>query len=159
MPQLRVALGEAGFADVRTHLQSGNVVVESGDAAADEVAKRVADVVREGFGLDVPVVMRSPDELRAVLDWCPFPEAAEQDPSAVHVLHLTDKPARARAAAFVADDWSPDEVAWRGRELVMRYGNGMRNSRLQYAPALKRLGVDGTARNWRTLKALVDLTT
>jgi uncharacterized protein (DUF1697 family) len=48
-------------------------------------------------------------------------------------------------------------VAARGTEIVVRYDETMHRSRLQHANILKRLAVDGTARNWRTLQALVDL--
>jgi uncharacterized protein (DUF1697 family) len=117
----------------------------------------VATVVREEFGLDVPVVVRTPAQLRAVLDWCPFPEDAVARPTAVNVLHLTAEPAAGRVADLLAEDWSPDGIAARGCEVVVRYDEVMHRSRLQHAVVLKRLGVDGTARNWRTLQALVEL--
>lgn len=157
MPQLRAALADAGFDDVRTYVQSGNVVTRSGHRSPDRVAAAVRAVARERFGLDVPVVVRSPGQLRDVLDWCPFPDAAAARPTAVHVLHLTEEPDSARLAALLDEDWSPDRLAARGRELVVCYADVMHTSRLQHAAALKRLGVDGTARNWRTLQALVDL--
>jgi len=157
MPQLRTALADAGFEDVRTYVQSGNVVTSSGHRSPDRVAAAVRAVVREGFGLDVPVVVRSPRELRDLLDWCPFPDDAAARPTAVHVLHLTAEPDPARVAALLDEDWSPDGLAARGRELVVCYADAMHTSRLQHASALKRAGVDGTARNWRTLQALVDL--
>ena len=158
MPRLRAALVEAGFDDVRTYVQSGNVVARSPHRDADRMAAAVRAVVREHFAVDVPVVVRSPAQLRAVLAWCPFPDDAAARPTAVHVVHLTADPDPDRVAALLSADWSPDRVAARGREIVICYADGMHGSRLQYATALKRLGVDGTARNWRTLQALVDLT-
>ena len=62
-----------------------------------------------------------------------------------------------RVAALRAQDWTPDELAVRGPEVALRYADTMRTSRMQYPKVLKRLGVDGTGRNWRTLTALVDL--
>lgn len=157
MPALRTCLAEAGFADVRTYVQSGNVVTRSAHRSPVRVAEAVRETVHERFGVDTPVVVRSPRQLRDVLAWCPFPEDAAERPTAVHVLHLQEEPDADRVRALLSEDWSPDGVAARGRELVIRYGDTMRGGRLQHAAALRRLAVDGTARNWRTLGALVDL--
>jgi uncharacterized protein (DUF1697 family) len=157
MPALRKALEARGFEDVRTYVQSGNVVTRSGHRGAASVGAAVRDTVRTEFGIDVPVVVRSPEQLCSVLDWCPFPQDAAARPTGVHVVHLTAEPAPDRLQALLAEDWSPDGIAARGLEIVVRYDEAMHRSRLQYATILKRLGVDGTARNWRTLQALVDL--
>src|SRR5882672_7260765 len=90
MPALRTALEEAGFADVRTYVQSGNVITRSSHRSEARVSADVHDVVREHFGIDVAVVVRTPTQLRDVLRWCPFPEAAEH-PTRVHVVHLPDE--------------------------------------------------------------------
>lgn len=159
MPQLRAALVDAGFEDVRTYVQSGNVVTRSRHRNPERVADDVRAVLHEHFDLDVPVVVRSPQQLHDVLAWCPFPDDAAARPTAVHVLHLADEPAPERVAALLDEDWAPDELAVRGREVVTRYAETMRASRLQHATVLERLGVDGTARNWRTLQAVADLAT
>lgn len=159
MPRLRAALPDAGFEDVRTYVQSGNVITRSRHRSPDRVADAVRATVLEHFGIDAPVMVRSPLELRDVLAWSPFPDDAAARPTAVQVLHLAAQPDPEQVAALLAEDWSPDGVAVRGREVVVRYAEVMHTSRLQHADALKRLGVDGTARNWRTLQALVDLTT
>ncbi|MDP9417140.1 MAG: DUF1697 domain-containing protein [Actinomycetota bacterium] len=155
MPKLREVLAAEGFEDVRTYVQSGNVVVSSG-LGADEVSAAMRSVVRDHFAVDVPVVVRTPEQLRAVLEWRPFPDAQDR-PTGVHVLHLTGTPEPERVEALLAEDWSPDELAVHGQEVVMRYDEAMHKSRLQHATVLRRLDVDGTARNWRTLTALTDL--
>jgi uncharacterized protein (DUF1697 family) len=75
----------------------------------------------------------------------------------VHVLHLDADPDPAALAGLLGTDWGDDRVAARGREVVIAYGETMHDSRLQHAALLKRLTVTGTARNWRTLLALVEL--
>ncbi|MGE5830523.1 MAG: hypothetical protein ACM30G_19470 [Micromonosporaceae bacterium] len=87
----------------------------------------------------------------------PIPDDATR-PTAVHVIHLAREPDPDDVAAMLKEDWSPDGVAVRDLEVVVCYAESMHRSRLQHAAVLKRLGVDGTARNWRTLQALVDLT-
>lgn len=157
MPRLREVLSDNGFRDVRSYVQSGNVITTSGHRSPERVAAAVRAVVRDHFGVDTPVVVRSPADLRAVHGWCPFPEAAAA-PTRVHVVHLTAEPDPDRLAALLAVERGQDGLAARGREIVVRYASSIDGSRLQHAMLLRRLGVDGTARNWRTLTALVDLT-
>lgn len=158
MPQLRAALEDAGFEAARTYVQSGNVVARSRHRKPEAVAVEVRSVISTVFGLDVPVVVRSPAQLRKVLEWNPFPYDAAARPTGVHVVHLTDDPPAAQVKKLLADDYAPDGLAIRGRELVVCYAETMHRSRLQHAAVLKKLGVDGTARNWRTLQALVEMT-
>ena len=157
MPALRDALTAAGFSDVSTYLQSGNVIARSGHRSRAGVASAVADTVRDRLGLDLVVVVRTPRELADLVAWDPFPADSASRPTAVQVLHLTAQPPADRTADLLAQDWSPDGVVVRGTEAVVRYDEVMHNSRLQHAMVLRRLGVDGTARNWRTVTALARL--
>jgi uncharacterized protein (DUF1697 family) len=157
MPALRDALGEAGFRDVRTYVQSGNVVLSSSARSPATVARAVHDVLHESFDIDTPVLVRTPAQLRAVAEWNPFAEQSAERPASVHVLHLDDDPEPDALGTLLGTDWGDDRVAARGREIVLAYGESMHDSRLQHAALLRRLSVTGTARNWRTLLALVDL--
>ncbi|CAN5895468.1 DUF1697 domain-containing protein [soil metagenome] len=160
MPALREALAAAGFDDVQTYVQSGNVVTSSGHRSRDRVAALVREVVAAHFGVDVPVVVRSPAELAALLAWNPFPVASAERPKLVQVTHLVATPAPADVEALLAAvEDMPERVAVRGAEVVVDYSLGIQTSKVQGAWLAKRLGgVDGTARNWRTLTALCELT-
>lgn len=158
MPALRAALAEAGLTDVQTYLQSGNVIARSEASTAKEIAETVGTVLGDRFDLHVPVIVRTPEQLRHLLTWCPFRQAALDRPAVVHLLHLAAQPNPARVAALTDQSWSPDEVAVDEMDVAIRYATSMHQSRLQHSTVLRRLGVDGTARNWETLQALVDLT-
>jgi uncharacterized protein (DUF1697 family) len=156
MPVLREALAEAGFADVRTYVNSGNVVLRSDHDDREEVSKAVRAVVAERFGLDdVPVVVRTGAELAEVLAWNPFPDAAESRPNLTTVVHLVAEPDPKAVREALALDVAPDRFAVRGREAVVAYAESSQNAPAQRA--LKALRTDGTARNWRTLTALVEM--
>ena len=157
MPQLRKALTAAGFDDVRTYVQSGNVVVRSRLRSPATVSRAVRSVLTEEFGVDSPVLVRTPQQIRDVLAWNPFPEQAAASPTTVQVIHLDAEPDPARVRAELAEDWSPDGLAIQGLEACISHSAGMHASRLQHAALLKRLGVGGTARNWRTLTAVAKL--
>lgn len=75
MPELREALAKAGFDDVRTYLQSDNVVLSSG-GSPEQVARTCERRIAEHFGLDIEVVVRTRDELAEVVDRNPLVKVA-----------------------------------------------------------------------------------
>ena len=157
MPVLRDLLEQSGFADVRTYVQSGNIVTRSSHRSREKVAALIGGVVAEHFGVDTPVVVRTPGELRAVHDWNPFPDAAAERPKLVQVCHLVEPPSPAAVESVLAED-VPEPIAVRGVEVVVDYRDNIQGSRVSPAWLSRRLGVEGTARNWRTLAALVEMT-
>jgi uncharacterized protein (DUF1697 family) len=156
MPALRSALTDAGFTEVRTYVNSGNVVLDSPLRSPAKVGTAVHDLIVEHFDVDTPVLMRTGRQLAAVLDWNPFPDAAAAHPQLVAVLHLSAEPTAAAVQALLARDYAPVRVAHRGEEVVIDWHD--RTGRLPVDRAVKKLGVDATARNWRTLTALVGMT-
>ena len=93
MADLRALFGEAGYADVRTYVQSGNIVLES-TAKPAELEREAAALISERFGFDVPVVVRTARQLAAVVKLNPLGDVAD-DPKRYQVSFLTEKP-RAR---------------------------------------------------------------
>ena len=156
MPKLRDALEAADFTAVKTYVNSGNVVLDSRLRSPAKVGRAVHDVILDHFGVDTPVMMRTGPQLAEVLEWNPFPEAAAEHPHLVAVLHLAAEPEAALVESFLAGDYAPVSVAHRGEEVVVDWHD--RTGRPKVDRALKKLGVDATARNWRTLTTLVDMT-
>lgn len=155
MPALRAALTAAGFEDVRTYVNSGNVIVRSNHTKPDDVSAAVRRVVAECSDVDTPVLVRTYDQLAAILAWNPFPDAAASRPNLVMVLHLDAEPTPERVRDLLDANVAPDEIAARGREVVVAYEKSSQRSPTE--KPLKRLGVTMTARNWRTLTALARL--
>jgi uncharacterized protein (DUF1697 family) len=156
MPRLREVLTDAGFTDVKTYVNSGNVVLGSTLRSPAKVGQAVHDLIAEHFGVDTPVMMRTGPQLAAVHAWNPFPEAAADRPHLVAVLHLAAEPPAAAVETLLAGDHAPVRVAYRGQEVVVDWHD--RTGLPKVDSALKKLGVPATGRNWRTLTALVELT-
>ena len=93
MPQLRKALEAAGFDDVRTYVQSGNVVMASRKGTA-RVSAELEEAIAERLGVRTPVIVRTRDELAEVIARNPLPEAVA-DPKRFQVSFLSGKPATA----------------------------------------------------------------
>jgi uncharacterized protein (DUF1697 family) len=156
MPELRSQLSDLGFEDVVTYVQSGNVVFRTG-GGAKQVAGQVERTIADAFGLDVTVIVRTPAQLRTIAKSNPF-LAEETDPQKLHVVFLSDRPSAAAAAALDPDRSPPDRFHLRGRELYLHLPNGSGRSKLTNDYLERRLGVRATARNWRTLLKLIELT-
>jgi uncharacterized protein (DUF1697 family) len=153
MPALRDALTRAGFEDVRTYVQSGNVVLDS-EHADDSVAAECRAVIAEAFGLDIAVVTRTRDELAEVVRRNPL-RAVAGEPKRYQVSFLAAEPdpeVLAKLAALAAGDERMEAI---GREIYAWHPAGVARSKLWNALAGKGLGVTATARNWTTVETLL----
>jgi len=132
-------------------VQSGNAVLDrTGSAATLEREVRAALVA--DHGLDVPVMVRTGPELTDVVDVCPW-RGEELDPKLLHVAFLSGEPDAVALAAVDHDALLPERLAVGPRCLYLDYAGGVQRSRLDRI----RLGVDATARNWRTTLALQEM--
>jgi uncharacterized protein (DUF1697 family) len=157
MAELRAMLEAMGFGGVRTLLQSGNAVFES-DAKAEALETKLEAAIAQRFGLHSDVMVRTPAEMEAVLEACPFPEAAKADPARLLVMFLKRTPDAAGVEALHdAVAAMPEQVAVKGREAYLVYPQGVGVSKLTNVLAENRLGVRGTARNWNTVGKLAAL--
>jgi uncharacterized protein (DUF1697 family) len=155
MPELRSALEALGLEDVATYIQSGNVVFRSA-GGAKTLAAAIEAQVAEAFGIEVVVLLRTPAELAKVADGNPF--LREADPARLHVLFLSGKPSAKAVAQLDPERSPPDKFKLEGREIYLHTPNGFGRSKLTVDYFERRLGVAGTARNWKTVTKLVALT-
>jgi uncharacterized protein (DUF1697 family) len=155
MPQLRTALEDAGFEGVGTYLQSGNIVLST-NRPARQVAKRIAAVVGEQFGLDIAVVVRKRDEIADVIERDPLGSIAT-DPKRYQVTFLDNPPDRAAIEKLRAAVTAGEEVVHDGLEVYTWHPAGIGRSKLARLLSGKELGATATARNWSTVTALLAL--
>ena len=154
MPELRSALEDAGLTGVRTLQVAGNVVLDPGGRSAAACAELVRRTVHRSFGHDLPVIVRSHEELVDAERRNPF--VGTQEGRWVLTVFLEAPPHLQQTPDPPAG--SPDQFAVDGSEVFVRYADGVGTSRLQAAWFEKRLGVVGTARNANTVARLVELT-
>jgi uncharacterized protein (DUF1697 family) len=147
MADLRALLTDLGYGDVRTVLQSGNALfTATGKAAAIE--KAVSARIAADLEMDVKVLVRSAAELVEVVDGNPF--VARGLPVAeLHATFLSKAPAASKLRAVDTDAVAPDELALGDRVIYTRLPNGVMGSKLPSWD--KALGVDASARNWKTV--------
>jgi uncharacterized protein (DUF1697 family) len=153
MPRLREVLTARGHGAVRTHLRSGNVLLDS-PLPEQALAHDVATAIAAEFGFDVPVVVRTGAELAAVAAADPFGTIAT-DPSRYSVTFLPHAPEPDRVAALPAAEGGEYRVL--GRELYLWLPEGLMNSPMGTWKWDRLLGIPGTNRNWNTVSKLVEL--
>jgi uncharacterized protein (DUF1697 family) len=156
MAKLASTLSSLGFEDVRTYIQSGNVVFRSRAAGTPRLAARTERRIRDELGIDVAVLLRTPAELAKVVKSNPFLRAGA-DPSKLHVVFMDSVPARKAVAGLAPARSAPDEFELRGREIYLHLPNGFGRSKLTIDYFERRLGVRATARNWNTVNKLIAL--
>lgn len=155
MADLRALLREAGHGDVRTYLQSGNVVLDADSDSPEPVAKSVSALIAKHFGFEVPIVARTAKELAAVVDRNPLGAIAD-DPKRYQVSFLSGRLSREVARRLTAAAVPPELVAIDEREIYAWHPNGIARSKL-WSAVSGRLGVTATARNWATVTTLLEL--
>jgi uncharacterized protein (DUF1697 family) len=153
MAELRQIMSDLGWKDVRTYLQSGNAVFTTDDPGPRE---RLEGAVAEHFGFEVPCLVRTAEELRAVAAACPYP-AAELDPAKLLVLFLEQVPEEGHFDSVDAERFAPDTFHHAGGAVYCYFPDGMGRSRLPAALEAVRPDIAMTGRNWRTVQRLIEL--
>jgi uncharacterized protein (DUF1697 family) len=156
MKDLAAMFLDAGCREVRTYIQSGNVVFQAAPPLAQRVPGIIANAVQDRFGFEPPVVTRTLAELRDVTKRNPFLRAGV-DPATLHVAFLAGAPGKAKAGALEPERFRPDAFALRGREIYLHCPNGLGRSKLTNAYFDSRLATTSTVRNWRTVLTLLEL--
>jgi uncharacterized protein (DUF1697 family) len=158
MEELRAAYGAAGFQDVRTYVQSGNVVFSADDKKADSVRATIQSAIKRTFGFEVPVVVRTLAELRKVIATVPLTKAQLADAARAHVTFLDSKPTPQSLKSLLhLPSKPPDLFIIKGREIYLHTPNGYGRTLLNNTFFEKRLKVNATTRNWRTVLELQKL--
>ena len=154
MADLRELLADDGYEDVRTHLQSGNVLLSSPLAGA-RLEHALERQLADGLGIEVDVLVRSRKQLAGVVARDPFGKVAT-NPSRYLVSFLRSKPSPKVVRELAAEDVAPEQFVIEGREVYAWHPGGVQQSKLNKLLA-QRLGVTATARNWNTVTKLLEL--
>ena len=159
MDALRKVYESLGLADVRTLLQSGNVVFRSGLTDGQALVKRIRQEIERRFDLQIEVILRTLAEVATIVDRGPL-LAPRADKSKLLVMFLSAVPAAAEQEALMK--WHKSKqlkelLEIRGPEIYLYYPDGVGRSKLTSAVIENKLDTAGTARNWNTLTKLVEV--
>ncbi len=147
---------EAGCRDIRTYIQSGNVVFRAAPSLVDGLSARITAAIASSHGYQIPVVIRTGADFAKVVSGNPF-LAEGADPGKLHVGFLAETPDPARVATLDPDRSPPDAFELRGNQVFLHYPAGVARSKLDNAYFDRTLGMVCTIRNWRTVCRLREM--
>lgn len=155
MKTLPALLAKCGCTDAKTYIQSGNAVFRSSVTSAATLAKRIGKAVHDSQGFEPRVIVLTCQELERAIAANPYPQAQET-PKWVHLFFLADAPPKSGLQRLQDLQENGESFAIKGRVFYLHTPAGFGTSKLA-AAAVRVLGVDATARNWRTCQKVLEM--
>ena len=155
MAELRELLTESGYEDVRTYVQSGNVVLSTAQKPR-KLESETGRLLSERFGFEVEVIVRTRTELAAVVERNPLSDVAD-NPKRYQVSFLSGPLSDAVCERLRGLITGSEALAIERREVYAWHPGGVARSKLWTALGGKTLGVTATARNWTTVETLAQM--
>jgi uncharacterized protein (DUF1697 family) len=157
MKALAAELESLGFSDVRTYIQSGNVVFRGPGQKPDALAAKIRGAILGKFGFEPAVLAIEAVDFAAAAAANPFPEStSEMEGRTVHLFFLDQVPKEVPRDRLDAVRVASERWQLKGKVLYLHAPEGFGNSKLA-TQAERILGVPATARNWRTVCALLEM--
>ena len=157
MEQLRAVLSELGFENVRTYIQSGNIVFNSNVHDIKDLEHKIQQAIQTHFGFEVPVRITTLDELETIVSLNPFAAKTTIESTQPYVAFLSKTPLEENGKKLQAIDFSQDEFSIRDRIVYLWYAESAGKTKLTNVVLENKLQVVTTSRNWKTIQKLIDL--
>jgi uncharacterized protein (DUF1697 family) len=151
MSDLRELMVKLGFSDVRSLLQSGNLVFRSELRKAEALERLLESGAAKHLGLQTDFFVRTAEEWKQIVAANPFREEAKRDPGHLLLMLLKDAPTREQVSGLQEAVAGREVVRADGRQAYIVYPDGVGRSRLTNALIEKKLGTRSTGRNWNTV--------
>ena len=154
MAELKSAFEELKFKNVQTYIQSGNVIFEDKIQDNSKLSSRIAKMIKEKFGFDVPVTILKGEELSGYFHNNPFLKKRKEDVSLLHLTLFSDEPDQGNVKLLSEIQSEPDEFILSGKAFFLFCPAGYGNTKLTNTTLEKKLKVSATTRNWKTISEL-----
>jgi uncharacterized protein (DUF1697 family) len=155
MAELKALFEELKCAQVRTYIQSGNVVFDRAKGDPSAFAVQVVALIKERYDYDVPVLIRSLAEMELVVTSNPYLKKKGIEQDNLHVTFLAEQPSPVLVEKMAGTTFGNDSFARLGGEVYVHCPDGYGNTKLNNSFFERKLKVSTTTRNWRTVNELV----
>lgn len=156
MLDLRGLFETLGFKDVKTYIQSGNVIFKS-DKQNDILVSEIKTSIKTNFNLDVPVIIKSLQDLEQIVANNPFSITKEEDIGKLHLTFLSEKPTEEKLKLIESYNSNSDKFRIKGKNVFIWCNGKYHQSKLTNNFFEKKLAVEATTRNWKTVLKLLAL--
>jgi len=157
MPELVKALENYGFKDVRSYIRSGNLVFSYPEKEGNLIARTIEEVIIRDFGLTVPAQVMTIEKLSEAISSNPFLKRFGVEEEKLHVTFLADIPSAQAVEKLLSYCFPPDELLITGKTVYLYLPNGYGQTKFNNAFFENKLKVSATTRNWRTCRALLEM--
>ena len=157
MERLRGSFAAMGFNDVRTYVQSGNVIFEAAANTRDALTRKIEEGIHRDFGFSVVVILRTAKELQKIVKTNPFLSEEGIEQARLYVTFLATPPIKVALKNLETLPISPDRFRLIGREIYLHCPDGYGKTKLSNNAFEKRLSVGATSRNWKTTTVLCEM--
>ena len=154
MDKLRSSFEALGLEQVKTYIQSGNVVFKTAKISPVALSRKLEERILGDFGFSVSVISRTVDEIQNTIANNPFLNQPGIDLEKLHVAFLSEGPTPAALKKLAELTLAPDRSRSLGKEVYFYFPNGVSGSSLWKHPLDRVLSVEATMRNWKTVNAL-----
>jgi uncharacterized protein (DUF1697 family) len=156
MKELKALFQKAGYENVMTYIQSGNIVFGSEEKNTKTIAKNIGDMIQNHYAFEVPVMVLSKENISDILDQNPYFDG-KKDITKLHVTLLDDTPDAKLLASTRDEKYQSDEFTIDEKIIYLYCPDGYGMTKFSTMFFEKKLGVTATTRNWKTLEALQKL--
>ena len=147
-----------GFTGIETYIQSGNVIFSCPESmSSKDISTMLERTIHEKFGYNVPVMIRTIAEIKKLMADNPFLDESNFDASKMAVIFLHVEPSDAQIRKVSGVSYPPDKFKITGTEIYIYCPNGFGRTKLYTNFFEQKMGVTGTARNWKTISAILQM--
>ena len=157
MEELRALYESLNFNNVRTYLQSGNVIFDSHKSSISGLTNTIETAIEQTFGFSVTTLIRTKKEFYNLIESNPFLDECNGDITRLHVTFLSDTPSSSSVIEIKEVDCGSDQLFISGKEIHLYCPNGYGRTKLSNSFFERKLGMSATTRNWKTVTTLFDL--
>jgi len=157
MADLKVHLEELNFQNIQTYIQSGNVIFQCKSENSKSLEEKIEKKILEKYGFHVPTLVKTPAEIEYVIYNNPFLKDKNKDINRLYVTFLSRIPEQNNVEKLKTFDYNPEEYILDGKNIFGFAPNGYGNAKLNNNFFEKKLKVNATTRNWKTVDKLFEL--
>lgn len=157
MQDLKLHLGKFGFFNIKTYIQSGNIIFSSNELNAKKIEADVVKCIKANFGFEVPVIIRKTEEWIEVVSNNPFIKQPEIEIDKLHVVFLEKELDKVYLSKVEKKDFTPDEFLLNKKEIYLYCPHGYAKTKLSNNFFEKVLNQKATTRNWKTVNKILEI--
>jgi uncharacterized protein (DUF1697 family) len=158
MADLKDLFREAGFTNSSTYIQSGNILFNAADDLSEtDISKKISDALLDKYGFDVPVIVRSANELEAAIKNNPFYTGKQDELNHLHLTFLNKAPELEQIKKAELVNSGEDKFVVVKRDIYVFCQGKYHQSKLSNNFFENKLKVTATTRNWKTVLKLCEL--